>query len=167
MKDMLTRKKRHKDKETTLLDANCSSILKQALPVKEFDPGSVTLLVAIGDTFKGNGLIDLGASINLIPLSIVKRLGNVRMESTRMALQLADKSTISLYGVVKDMVVKVDKYLFPVDFVVIDMKEDREIPLILGRPFMKTPRMIIDVDNEMMKVRVQDKEVGRASCSER
>ena len=82
------------------------------------------------------------------------------MESTRMNLQLADKSTISPYGVVKDMVVKVDEYLFPVDFVVIDMKEDRDIPLILGRPFMKTARMMIDVDNEIMKVRVQDKEVA-------
>src|ERR1051325_3854299 len=138
MKDMLTRKKRHKDKETILLDANCSAIIKQTLPMKEFDPGRVTLSVSIGDTYKGNGLIDLGPSINLIPLSIVKRLRNVKIESTRMTLQLADKSTTSPYGVAKDMVVKVDKFLFPVDFVVLDMEEDHDGPLILGRQFRKT-----------------------------
>ena len=95
----------------------------------------------------GNGLIDLGSSINLIPLSIVKRLGNIEIKSTKMTLQLADKSTTSPYGVAQDMLVKVDKFFFPVDFIVIDMEEDDDAPLILGRPFMKTARMMIDVDN--------------------
>jgi hypothetical protein len=76
-----------------------------------------------------------------------------------MTLQLADKSTTSPYGIAQDMLVKVDKFLFPVDFVIVEMDEDRDVPLILGRPFMKTARMMIDIDDGLMKVRVQDEEV--------
>jgi len=63
-----------------------------------------------------------------------------------MTSQLADRSIKYPYGIVEDMIVKVDKFLFPVDFVVMDMEEDAEVPLILGRPFMKTAKVIIDVD---------------------
>ncbi|XP_058755880.1 uncharacterized protein LOC131629099 [Vicia villosa] len=76
-----------------------------------------------------------------------------------MTLQLADKSTTLPYGIAQDMLVKVDKFLFPVDFVVIDMEEDKDSPIILGRPFMKTARMMIDIDDGIMKLRVQDEEV--------
>ncbi|XP_058742546.1 uncharacterized protein LOC131615049 [Vicia villosa] len=136
-----------------------ASAIISHLPQKARDPGRVTLPVTIGNQNIGNGIIDLGSSINLIPLSIVKRLGNIEMKSTRMTLQLADKSTTLPYGVAQDMLVKVDKFLFPVDFVVIDMEEDKESPIILGRPFMKTVRMMIDIDDGIMKLRVQDEEV--------
>ncbi|XP_058745990.1 uncharacterized protein LOC131618849 [Vicia villosa] len=147
LKDILTKKKRYPDNETIMLDAQCSAIIQRTLPRKETGPGRVILPVTIGGTYIGNGLIDLGSSINLIPLSIIKRLGNIEMKSTRMTLQLADKSTTSPYGVAQDILVKVDKFLFPVDFVVVDMEEDRDVPLILGRPFMKTARMMIDIDD--------------------
>ncbi|XP_058745992.1 uncharacterized protein LOC131618851 [Vicia villosa] len=147
LKDILTKKKRYPDNETIMLDAQCSAIIQITLPRKETGPGRVILPVTIGGTYIGNGLIDLGSSINLIPLSIIKRLGNIKMKSTQMTLQLADKSTTSPYGVAQDILVKVDKFLFPVDFVVVDMEEDRDVPLILGRPFMKTARMMIDIDD--------------------
>ncbi|XP_058741531.1 uncharacterized protein LOC131613911 [Vicia villosa] len=147
LKDILTKKKRYSDNETIMLDAQCSAIIQRTLPRKETDPGRVILPVTIGGTYIGNGLIDLGSSINLIPLSIIKRLGNIEMKSTRMTLQLADKSTTSPYGVAQDILVKMDKFLFPVDFVVVDMEEDRDVPLILGRPFIKTARMMIDIDD--------------------
>ncbi|XP_058784190.1 uncharacterized protein LOC131658959 [Vicia villosa] len=158
MKDILTKKKRPEEEEVVVLDAQCSAIVSR-LPQKARDPGRVTLLVTMGNQHIGNGLIDLGSSINLIPLSIVKRLGNIETKSTRMTLQLADKSTTLPYGVAQDMLVKVDKFQFPVDFVVIDMEEDKESPIILGRPFMKTARMMIDIDDSIMKLRVQDDEV--------
>ncbi|XP_058725862.1 uncharacterized protein LOC131597169 [Vicia villosa] len=158
-KDILTKKKRYSEEETILLDARCSAIIQKTLPKKEADPGRVTLPVTIGGHYIGNGLVDLGSSINLIPLSIIKRLGNIEMKPTQMTLQLADKSLTSPYGVAQDMLVKVDKFLFPVDFVVVDMEEDRDVPLILGRPFMKTAWMMIDIDDGLMKVRVQDEEV--------
>jgi hypothetical protein len=87
-------------------------------------------------------------------------LGNVDIKPAKMTLQLADKSTTAPYGVAQDMLVKVDKFFFPVDFIIIDMEEDDDAPLILGRPFMKTARMMIDVDNGLMKVRVQNEEVA-------
>ncbi|KAI5447937.1 hypothetical protein KIW84_015399 [Lathyrus oleraceus] len=133
--------------------------MPKTLPKKEVDPGRVTLPVKIGDVYVGKGLIDLGSSINLIPLSIIKRLGNIEIKSIRMTLQLADKSTTHPHGIAQDVLVKVDKFFFPVDFIVIDMEEDDDAPLILGRPFMKTARMMIDVDDGLMKVRVQNEEV--------
>ncbi|XP_058751099.1 uncharacterized protein LOC131624137 [Vicia villosa] len=157
--NMLTKKKKYTDEETIVLDAHYSAIIQKTPPRKEADPGRVILPITIGGNYISNGLVDLGSSINLIPLSVVKRLGNIEMKHTRITLQLADKSIISPYGVVQDMLVKVDKFLFPVNFVVVDMEEDRDVPLILGRPFMKTTRMMIDVDDGIMKVRVQDKEV--------
>ncbi|XP_058759931.1 uncharacterized protein LOC131633239 [Vicia villosa] len=159
MKKMLTKKKKYTDEETVVLDAHCSAIIQKTPPRKEADPGRVILPITIGGNYISNGLVDLGSSINLIPLSVVKRLRNIEMKHTRITLQLADKSIISPYGVVQDMLVKVDKFLFPVDFVVVDMEEDRDVPLILGRPFMKTTRMMIDIDDGIMKVRGQDKEV--------
>jgi hypothetical protein len=159
MKDILTKKRRYTEPETIVLDASCSAIIQRTLPKKEVDPGRVTLPVKIGDIYVGKGLIDLGSSINLIPLSIVKRLGNIEIKSIQMTLQLADKSTTHPHGVAQDVLVKVDKLFFPVDFIVIDMEEDDDAPLILGRPFMKTARMMINVDDGLMKVRVQNEEV--------
>ncbi|XP_058776829.1 uncharacterized protein LOC131651181 [Vicia villosa] len=103
MKDILTKKKRPEEKEVVVLDAQCSAIVSR-LPQKARDPERVTLPVTIGSQNIGNGLIDLGSSINLIPLSIVMRLGNIEMKLTRTTLPLADKSTTLPYGVAQDIV---------------------------------------------------------------
>ncbi|XP_020208839.1 uncharacterized protein LOC109793780 [Cajanus cajan] len=97
---------------------------------------------------------------NLIPLSMLQRIGDVEVKPTRMTLQLADRSIKYPHGIVEDLLVKVDKFFFPVDFVVMDMEEDSEVPLILGRPFMKTTKVIIDVDDGKLKVRVHGDEVN-------
>jgi len=75
-----------------------------------------------------------------------KKIGEVEIKPTKMQLQLANKSIKYPYGVVEDVFVKVDKFIFPMDFVVMDMKKDKEVPLLLGRPFRKTVRLVIDVD---------------------
>jgi len=75
-----------------------------------------------------------------------------------MTLQLADRSIKHPYGVVEDLLVKIDKFLFPVDFVVMDIEEDVDVPVILGRPFMKTVKVIIDVDKGKLKVCVENEE---------
>src|SRR4051812_29164474 len=98
MKDILTKKRSYTEPETVVLDAKCSAIIQSTLPKKERDPGRVTLPVTIGDIHIGRGLVDTGSSINLIPLSMVKRLGIVDMKNTRMTLQLADKSTTMPFG---------------------------------------------------------------------
>jgi len=112
----------------------------------------------VGNLYVGKALLDLGASINLIPLSMLKKIGEIDVRPTRMTLQLADRYIKHPYGVIEDLLVKVDKFLFPVDFVVMDIEEDVDVPLILGRPFMKTTKVIIDVDKGKLKVCVEDEE---------
>ena len=103
----------------------------------------------------GRALLDLGSSINLMPLSMIKHNGEIEIRPTRMALQLVDKTIKHPYDIIEDVLVKVDKFLFPVDFMVMDMDKDNEVPLILGRTFMKTSKMMIDVDDGKLTVRVK------------
>ena len=135
------------------------SLFEKGLPQKFKDPGSFNLPVSIDALFVDNALLDLGASVNIIPLAMLKKIGDLEIKPTKMTLKLVDQVTKYPYGVVEDVLVKVDKFTFLVAFVVMDMKEDEEVLLILGRPFMKTARIIIDVDKEELQVRTQDEEV--------
>ncbi|XP_073304614.1 uncharacterized protein [Primulina huaijiensis] len=92
-----------------------------------------------------DALCDLGASINLMPFSVFRKLGLGEPKPTRMSLQLANRSVKYPRGVIEDVLVKVDKFIFPADFVVLDMEEDMQMPLILGRPFLATGKALIDV----------------------
>nr|KYP46004.1 hypothetical protein KK1_032388 [Cajanus cajan] len=134
MKELLTTKRKVLEEETMELEAGCSAIIQKSLPQKSRDPGSFTLPVSISNLSVGKALLDLGANINLMPLSMLKKIGEVEVRPKRMTLQLADRSIKFPHGIVEDMIVKVDKFMFPVDFVVMDMEEDVEVPLILGRP---------------------------------
>ena len=93
----------------------------------------------------GKALCYLGASINLMPLSMLKRMGGGKVKPTRMSLTLADLSVKYSYGILEDVLVKVDKFMFSADFVILDMEEDAEVPLLQGRPFLATGRALIDV----------------------
>ena len=160
MKELLTKKRKLPEQETIELEPGCRAIIQKSLPQKSRDPGSFTLPVTIGNLTVERALLNLGASINLIPLSMLKKIGDVEVRPTSMTLHLADRSIKHPYGIVEYLIVKVDKSLFPVDFVVMDMEEDTEVPLILGRSFMKTARVIIDVDKVKLKVHAQDEEVS-------
>ena len=89
-----------------------------------------------------------------MPLSIFKRLGLGEVRPTTVILQLADRSLKHPRGVIEDVLVKVDKFIFPADFIVLDMEEDKEIPIILGRPFLTTGRAVINVQRGELKLRV-------------
>jgi len=91
---------------------------------------------------------------------MLKKIGDVEVRPTKMTLQLANRSIKHPYEIVEDLIVKVDKFLFLVDFLVMDMEEDIEVPLILGIPCMKTAKVIIDVDKGKLKVYSQDEEVS-------
>lgn len=129
------------------------------IPAKKKDRGSVTIPCTIGDRSFKKALIDLGASVSLMPLSIYKRLGIGKVQDTRMTLQFTDHSVKRLYGVVEDVLVKIDKFVFSVDFVILEMPEDEEIPLILGRPFLETGRCLIDIEEGTMTLKVYDEEL--------
>jgi len=107
----------------------------------------------------GKALIDLGASINLMPLSMCRRIGELEITPTRMTLQLADRSITRPYGVVEDVLVKVRHFSFPADFVIMDIEEDALIPLILGRPFMLTANYVVDMGKGNLEMGIDDRNV--------
>ncbi|GJY56767.1 reverse transcriptase domain-containing protein [Tanacetum coccineum] len=104
-------------------------------------------------------LADLGASINLMPLSVWKQLSLPELTSTCMTLELADRSVAHPKGVAEDVFVKVGKFYFLADFVVVDYDVDPRVPLILGRPFLRTARALIDVYGEELTLRVDDEAI--------
>nr|GEX42880.1 reverse transcriptase domain-containing protein [Tanacetum cinerariifolium] len=106
-----------------------------------------------------HALADLGASINLMPLSIWKKLSQPELTPTRMTLELADRSITRPKGVAEDVFVKVGKFHFPADFVVVDFEADPRVPLILGRSFLRTGRALIDVYGEEITLRVNDEAI--------
>nr|GEU43359.1 reverse transcriptase domain-containing protein [Tanacetum cinerariifolium] len=105
---------------------------------------------------KCKALADLGASINLMPLSIWKKLGLPDLISTRMTLELANRAICTPAGIARDIFVLVGKFTFLVDFIIVDYKSDPRVPLILGIPFLRTARALIDVHGEEMILRDGD-----------
>ncbi|XP_062085537.1 uncharacterized protein LOC133791635 [Humulus lupulus] len=156
MKEILSKKRKMEDYETVALIEECSAILQRKLPQKLRDPRSFTIPYTIGNFECKHALCDLGASINLMPLSVFKRLG---LGEAKPTLQLADQSLAHPRRIIKDVLVKVDKFISPADFIVLDMEEDINVPIILGRPFLATCRALIDVQKGELKLRVQKEEV--------
>ncbi|XP_073030693.1 uncharacterized protein [Primulina eburnea] len=158
-KEILSNKRKLVGFERVKLSEECSAILQNKLPPKAKDPGSFSIPCTIGTSFFGKALCDLGASINLMPYSCFEKLGIGEVKPTTISLQLADRSIKYPRGVVENVLVKVDKFIFPVDFVVLDMEEDCEIPLILGRPFLATRKALIDVHKCELVLRLNDESV--------
>ncbi|XP_020235538.1 uncharacterized protein LOC109815280 [Cajanus cajan] len=131
MKDLLTKKRKFIEQEIIELEARCNAIIQKNLPPKFMDPGSFTIPITIRDLSVGRALSDLGAIINLMPLSMLDRVRQVVVKPTRMTLQLVDRSIKYPYGVIENMLVKVDKFTFLVDFVILDMEENSTVPIIL------------------------------------
>ncbi|GJW50778.1 reverse transcriptase domain-containing protein [Tanacetum coccineum] len=104
-------------------------------------------------------LADLGASINLMPLSIWRKLSLPELTPTQMILELADRSTTRPTGIAEDVFVRVGKFHFPADFVVVDYVVDPQVPLIIGRPFLRMARALIDVYDEELTLRVSDEAI--------
>nr|GEW26804.1 reverse transcriptase domain-containing protein [Tanacetum cinerariifolium] len=141
------------------LNKNCSTMLLKKLPEKLGDPGKFLIPCYFPGIDVCHALADLGASINLMPLSIWKKLSLLELTPTRMTLELADRSITRPKGVAEDVFVKVGKFYFPTDFVVVDFEADPRVPLILWRSFLRTGRTLIDVYGEEITLRVNDKSV--------
>ncbi|GJU07474.1 reverse transcriptase domain-containing protein [Tanacetum coccineum] len=127
------------------LNENCSAMLLKKLPEKLGDPDKFLIPCNFPGMDVCHALADLGASINLMPLSIWKKLSLPELTPTRMTLELADRSITRPKGVAEDVFVKVGSFHFPTDFVVVDFEADPRVPLILGRSFLRTSRALIDV----------------------
>ncbi|GJW26155.1 zinc finger, CCHC-type containing protein [Tanacetum coccineum] len=159
LKGLLTNKARLEEACTITMNERCSAVLLNKLPSKEKDPGSFTIPCDIGQLHINNALADLGASISLMPYTMYEKLGLGEPKATRMSLELADRSIQYPRGIIENVLIKVDKFILPIDFVILDMPEDSRVPIILGRPFLATARAMIDVFNKKITLRVGDNEV--------
>ena len=117
-------------------------------PPKLKDPGNFTIPYAIGNLVFEKTLCDLGASINLMPLSIIKKLNLGEARPTTVTLQLADKSLTHPRCFIEDVLVKVDKFIFSADFTILDMEKVKEVPIILGRPFLAMGKALTNVQKD-------------------
>ncbi|XP_019257773.1 PREDICTED: uncharacterized protein LOC109235989 [Nicotiana attenuata] len=159
LRDIVTNKRRHTEFETLALTEECSARVQSKLPPKLKDPESFTIPLSLGKQEVGRALCDLGASINLMPSSLFKQLGLGVLTPTTITLQLADRSLVMPKEIIEDVLVRVGKFILPVDFIVLDYGADEEVPIILGRPFLATGGAIIDVREGKLKMRVDDEEI--------
>ena len=131
-----------------------TSLIRNNLPPKYKDPGSTTISIVVGNSKLGHALVDFEASVNLFPYSVYVELGLGELEPTNITLQLADRSVKIPRGIEKDVLVQVDKFYFPMDFVVLDtqpmVNQGTQFPVILGRPFLATANAIIHCRGGLM-----------------
>ena len=156
LKDLCTIKKGLGIEKKAFLTEHVSAIIQSKYPVKYKDPGSPTISVNIGGNCIDKALLDLGASVNLMPYSIYMQLGLGDIKPTNITLSLADRSVKTPMGIVEDVLVKIDNFYYPVDFVVLDTEpssnEPNHVPIILGRPFLATAKAIIHCRNGIMQL---------------
>ncbi|XP_016168505.1 uncharacterized protein LOC107611052 [Arachis ipaensis] len=146
IKELLCKKKTLRENETVVMTKEYSTIIQRNLPKKTKDPGNFQISCTIGNTLFEKALCNMGASINLMPLFIMKKLQIKEVKPTRIGLQMADKSTKYAHGVVENILVKVEKFFLLVDFMILDMEKDENASNILGRPFLAIRRVLIDVE---------------------
>nr|GEU89959.1 DNA-directed DNA polymerase [Tanacetum cinerariifolium] len=158
-KSLLAKKDKLFELAKVLLNENCSDMLLKKLLEKFGDPGKFLIPCDFPKMEVCHALADLEASINLMPLSIWKKLSLPELTPTRMTLELADRLITRPKGVFEDVFVKVGKFYFPTDFVVFDFEADPRVSLILGRSFLRTECALIDVYEEEITLRVNDESV--------
>ncbi|CAN6554084.1 unnamed protein product [Malus baccata var. baccata] len=153
LKELCTTRKRISTKEVVKVSENVSAILQCKLPPKCKDPGSFTIPCVIGKTRFESAMLDLGASINVMSYSIYASMNLGELKNDGVIIQLADRSNAYPNGVLEDVLVHVNHLIFPADFYVLEMDESDHapsLPILLGRPFMKTARTKIDVFNDTL-----------------
>ncbi|KAL6325872.1 hypothetical protein AAG906_038361 [Vitis piasezkii] len=154
--DLCTIKKGLNVNKKVFLTEQVSAIIQCKSPLKYKDPGCPTISVMIGGKVVEKALLDLGASVNLLPYSVYKQLGLGELKPTSITLSLADRSVKIPRGIIEDVLVQVDNFYYPVDFVVLDtdplVKEANYVPIILGRPFLATSNAIINCRNGLMQL---------------
>ena len=156
LKDLCIVKRGLNVDKKAFLTEQVSAIIQCKTPVKYKDPGCPTISVNIGGTCVEKALLDLGASVNLLPYSMYKQLGLGELKPTSITLSLVDRSIKIPKGTVEDVLIQVDKFYYPVDFVVLDTEPTATganyVPIILGRPFLATSNAISNCRNGVMQL---------------
>ncbi|XP_016440356.1 uncharacterized protein LOC107766130 [Nicotiana tabacum] len=161
LKKILSSKRKLKEMKVVKLNAHCSSILQNKFPEKCGDPRSFTIPCSLSSENFDKALCNSGASINLMSLSVFKKLeGELGViKYVPVSLQLADQTTIIPEGIIEDILVRVDKFIFLVEFIVVNVEENKEVPLILGRLFLYTGWAILDIYERKLILRVRNEKV--------
>ena len=156
LKDLCTVKRGLNVDKMAFLTEQVSAIIQCKTPVKYKDPGCPTISVNIGGTCVEKALLDLGASVNLLPYSMYKQLGLGELKPTSITLSLADRSIKIPKGTMEYVLILVDKFYYPIDFFVLDTEPAATganyVPIILGRPFLATSNAIINCRNGVMQL---------------
>nr|GEW93537.1 reverse transcriptase domain-containing protein [Tanacetum cinerariifolium] len=154
LKALIRNKKKLSEMDQIPMNEHCSAVILNKLPKKLGDPGKFLIPCEFPGMDECLALADLGARINLMPLSVWKGLLLPELTSTCMTLELVDRTESKPVGIAKDVKVKVGVFHFPADFVVVDFEPDPRVPLILGRCFLKTSRALIDVHKGKLTLRI-------------
>ncbi|XP_023746149.1 uncharacterized protein LOC111894301 [Lactuca sativa] len=129
------------------------------LPKKKGDPKSLTFPCQFGNLATIHALADSGASVNLMPYSLFKKLALLEPRPIHMVIHLANKTVTFPRGICENLLVKVDKFVFPADFIILDMEADPQVPIILGRPLLNTASTMVDMRDSKLTLRVGDDSV--------
>ena len=153
LKDILSKKRKIAEEGIVNLISNCSAVIKRGLPEKIKDPGSFTIPCTIEEFEFQKALCDSGSSINLMSYSVAKKLSLGEIIPTNVTLQMADRTLEKHEGIIEDVLVKLGKFVFPADFIILDMEEDSQVPLLLGRPFLAIGAALIDMQKGILTLR--------------
>jgi len=166
LKELCTAKRKLVGNEKLNVGKNMSAVFQRKFPPKCKDPGVFSVPCKIGHLYFDKDMLDLGASINVISRSVYDKLNLGKLKKTGVVLQLADRSSIYPDGVLEDVLVQVNELVFPADFYMMNMGDAcHDIPILLGRPFLKIARTKIDVyegtltmefDGELIKFNIFD-----------
>ncbi|CAM8893722.1 unnamed protein product [Rhodiola kirilowii] len=146
IKEILTGKWKTDGTETVALSEECNAAMHQPMPPKRKDSGSFSIPCDIGGLTIHRALCDLGASVSIMPYSLYSKLNLGDLCPTNISIRLADRSCRLPKGILKDVPVKVKNIYIPADFIMLEISEDIDIPIILGRPFLYTDKVVIDMD---------------------
>ncbi|CAM8948156.1 unnamed protein product [Rhodiola kirilowii] len=158
LKELCTNRRRSTRNDQELMSRNVSAVIQRKVPPKCGDPGTYTIPCTIGNIRIENCMLDLGASINVLPFSIYSCLKIGPLKPTGLTIQLADRSCKQPGGKIEDVLVQVGKLVFPADFYVLKMENGGptdHAPILLGRPFLKTSKMKIDCGSGMLSMEVE------------
>ncbi|XP_039131782.1 uncharacterized protein LOC120268435 [Dioscorea cayenensis subsp. rotundata] len=159
LKELYMNMRKLEEVSSMIISEECSALITNELPKRKKDHSGFIIPCTIGGLVDEKAVADLGASINLMPYKIFLRLGLGEQKPTAITLQLVDRSIRQSRGIIEDILVKVDKFTFPVDFVIMDVDDKVEVPLILGRPFLATSKALIDVKDGRLALLVGEEEI--------
>ncbi|XP_023743322.1 uncharacterized protein LOC111891494 [Lactuca sativa] len=159
LQDLLDTRQQLEKNSKVILSEQSSKVIFGELPKKMGDPGLLTLPCEFGNNMKTYALANSEASINLMPYSFYQKLNLPDLKATRMMIHMANHSVTHPRGIVEDILVKFGKFVFPIVFFILDMKEYTNVQIIIGRLLLNTDRALVDIHESKLTLRVRDEEV--------